>query len=196
MPRDFFITASQTKPLMVDGRVRKPFGRGAVTLARELARTWLGVEAEDFDSEDIDRGNEQEDEAIAFFEREHFREVKRPGFLEHPEIAFFGGTPDGIVGTFGIDIKCTNQKNHHDNLSEGMQLDKYKHQFQSYMELSGLDRWALVSYNRDFPENSRLAIEFMKRDNEYIDKLLSRVEKFYPLVQEEMEKLKQYEVTI
>lgn len=194
MPRKGFVTASQTKPLLVDGRTAPPFGRGAVTLARQIARVMAGIEKEDFDSKDIDRGNRLEDPAIACFERTFKFELRRPNFLIHPEIEHFGGTPDGISinDKFGVDIKCPNQKNHHDNLSEGIQLSNYKHQFQSYMAITGIDRWALVSYNPDFDSNNQLAVAWMKRDQEYIDKLLDRVKKFYPLIEKEYQKLSQY----
>jgi len=191
-PRKGYVTASQVQPLMVDGRTKGVFGRGAVSYARELARAMDGIKKQEIESKDIDRGNELEDEAISYFERTFLIEVERPDFLVHPDIEYFGGTPDGMVPDFGLDIKCPNQKNHHDNLSEGMQLSKYKGQFQSYMAITGLDRWALVSYNRDFADRSKLAIAWMKRDQQYIDKLLKRVQKFYPLVQKEYEKLKKY----
>lgn len=194
MPKKGYISASQTKCLMVNGRTKPPFGRGAVSYARRLARQMMGVEKEEINSHDIDRGNELEDDAIACFERTFNYEMRRPDFMIHPEIEFFGGTPDGIAITneFGIDTKCPNQKNHHDNLSEGMQLSDYKHQFQSYMSITGLDKWGLVSYNEDFPKDSQLVVAWMERDQEYIDKLLDRVKKFYPLVQEEYEKIKNY----
>lgn len=196
MPRNGYITASQTKPLLVDGRTAPPFGRGAVTLARQLARVMAGIEKEDFESKDIDRGNKLEDPAIACFERTFFIEVERPSFLTHDDIEFFGGTPDGLAKDFGLDIKCPNQKNHHDNLSEGIQLSKYEHQFQSYMSITGIDKWALVSYNPNFNKNNQLAVEWMERDKEYIEKLLERVQKFYPLIEKEYEKLTNYKPTL
>lgn len=192
MPKKGFVSASQTKSLLVDGRTRPPFGRGAVTLARQLARQMLDIEEESFDSVDIDRGNALEDEAIQCFERTFFIQMERPEFMAHPDIDFFGGTPDALDEEFGIDIKCPNQKNHHDNLSEGMQLSNYEHQFQSYMSITGLKKWALVSYNPDFTEQTQLVVAWMDRDQEYIEKLLERITLFYPLVQEEVEKLKTY----
>jgi hypothetical protein len=192
MPSVGFISASAVKPLMVDGRIRKPFGRGAVTYARQLAREMMGVEKEEFESYDIDRGNELEPEAIDFFERTFFIEGVSPEFTIHPEIEHFGGTADRIYPEYGIDIKSPNQKNHHDNLSEGMQLDDYKHQFQSYMAIYKLDRWALVSYNNSFPDHLKLVVAWMERDNEYIEKLEERVQLFYPVVLEELGKLKTY----
>ena len=192
MPKISYISASQVKPLMVNGKVREPFGAGAITYARLLARQMMGIEKEDFESKDIDRGNLLEDEAIEAFEAEFFTPVTRPGFLVHPEIEFFGGIPDGVTAQFGLDTKCPNQKNHNDNLIEGMQLSDYKHQLQSYMAITGLDTWYLVSYNPDFPDNLKLAVAKMERDQEYIDKLLERVKLFYPIVLEEVEKLKKY----
>lgn len=196
MPKKGFISASQVKPLLVNGKTSPPFGRGAVTYARQLARQMLDIEKEEFESQDIQRGNELEDEAIMCFEQTFFIEMQRPEFMVHPDIDFFGGTPDALNEEFGIDIKCANQKNHHDNLSEGMQLSNYKHQFQSYMSITGLDRWALVSYNPDFTDDSKLVVAWMEKDDKYIKKLLDRAKKFYPLVQEELEKLKTYKPKI
>lgn len=196
MPKVSYISASQTDKLMVNGSTAPPFGRGAVTYSRELARQMDGVESKDFNSPDIDRGNEQEAEAIDFFERTFKVEGVSPEFTVHPTIDFFGGTADRVYKDFGIDIKCANQKNHHDNLSEGMQLKAYKHQFQSYMELYDKPRWALCSYNRAFNDNSKIVVAWMERDQKYIDKLLERVKLFYPLVMDEYEKLKSYKAKI
>lgn len=196
MPKVNFISASQTNSLMVDGRIRPPFGRGAITYARQLARDILGIEKEEFDSKDIDRGNDLEDEAIEFFEGLFFTSGERPEFIVHPEIEHFGGTPDWKCDEFGIDIKCPNQKNHHDNLVEGVQLSKYEHQFQSYMAITGLDRWGLASYNKAFPDNTKMAIAWMERDQAYIDKLLDRVQKFWPVVEDELQKLQSYQAKL
>lgn len=192
MPRVSYISASEVKPLMTDGRIRPPFGRGAITYARQLAREVVGIEREEFVSADIERGNELESEAIDLFERTFFVQGETPDFTTHPEIDFFGGTADRVYADFGIDIKCPNQKNHHDNLVDGMQLKDYEHQFQSYMAIYDKPKWALASYNRNFTDRTKLVVAWMKRDDEYISKLLDRVEKFYPIVQEEVEKLKSY----
>ena len=177
---------------MVDGKLRPPFGRGAISYSRWLARDIVGITNDEIESADIDRGNELEDEAVSFFEATFFVEGERPDFIIHPEIEFFGGTPDWMNSKYGVDIKCPNQKNHHDNLAEGIQLDDYKHQFQSYMSITGYDRWGLVSYNRTFTDNAKIATAWMERDQEYIDKLLERVKLFYPIVLEEVDKLKKY----
>ena len=192
MPKRGFVTASQTSCLLVNGSTRPPFGRGAVTYSRQLARDMYDIETEEFHSDDIDRGNELEAAAIACFERTMFVEINRPDFMVHPEIDFFGGTPDGLATDFGMDAKCPNQKNHHDNLGEGMQLGKYKAQFQSYMAITGLDRWALASYNPSFTKNTQMVVAWMDRDEGYIEMLLDRVKKFHPIVMEELEQLKNY----
>jgi len=196
MPMHSFISASQTKSLMVDGKLRPPFGRGAITYSRWLARDIVGIQNDEIESPDIDRGNELEDEAVSFFEATFFVEGQRPEFIIHPDIEFFGGTPDWMDSDFGIDIKCPNQKNHHDNIIEGIQLDDYKHQFQSYMAITGFKKWGLVSYNPTFTDNAKLAVSWMVRDEEYIKKLLQRVKLFYPIVMEEVEKLKGYKPKI
>src|SRR5699024_3341970 len=136
---------------------------------------------------DIQRGNDLEEEALKAFERKMFVELERPNFAEHPEIEHFGGTADGLTMDYGVDTKCPNAKNHHDNLAEGKQLKKYKDQFQAYMELYERNRWALASYNPKFPPESRLVVEWMDRDDEYIDKMKERVQLFWPLVEEEVQ---------
>jgi len=195
MPKDGYITASQVSALMVNGSVRKPFGRGAVTYARELARVIVGIQKKELDTPDIQRGNELEEEALQAFERKMFVELERPNFKPHPVIEHFGGTADGLAWEFGVDTKCPNAKNHHDNLIECAQLKKYQGQFQAYMELYDRDRWALASYNPKFPPESRLVVCWMKRDQEYIDKMKERVELFWPIVEEEVEQLENYIIT-
>lgn len=196
MPKVNYISASAVAPLMVNGRIHPPFGRGAITYARELARAIVGIGVDEFESEDIDRGNTLESEAIDFFEQTFFIEGVSPDFTPHPDIEFFGGTADRVYSDFGIDIKCPNQKNHHDNLAEGIQLKDYEHQFQSYMAIYGKDRWGMASYNPNFTDNSKLVLAWMERDQEYIDKLLERVRLFYPLVLEEVCGLRVYKAEL
>lgn len=192
MPKNNYVSASQVKPLLVNGRTKPPFGRGAVTLARELARGIVGIESDDFSSADIDRGNELESDAIDFFERTFMIEGVSPEFTPHPTVEHFGGTADRVFQEFGIDTKCPNQKNHHDNLSEGMQLSDYEHQFQSYMAIYDKPKWGLVSYNPNFTGNTKIVVAWMERDDKYINKLIKRIPLFWELVEEEAELLNKY----
>jgi hypothetical protein len=184
----------------VNGKQEDGFGVGAISLARELARQIVGVEdEEEYISFDMRRGIESEWIACEVYAERNLVTFEDPDFITHPDIPFFGGTPDRLVGVHGgMDVKCPNNKNHHENILFAAQLSGYKHQFQSYMAITGREWWDFVSYNSNFPVPIDLVSHRMERDEPYIKVIEDRVESFWPIVQREVQCLQEKieEVTV
>jgi hypothetical protein len=197
MPKNGCISATQVALLLVSGKGPDGFGVGAFTLARKIARESLGVIEEEISGKDIDRGNEYEPDALDRYREIKLVDLEYPGWAVHPDIPFFGGTADGLVGiSGGVDTKCPNNANHHLNLVGAQtkdhsisQLDDHKVQFQSYMAIYDRQWWDMASYNPNYPEPLDMAILRMERDQEFIDKMLSKIKLFWPHVQKEIELL-------
>ena len=60
------------------------------------------------------------------------------------------------------------------------------------MWVTGRAWWDFVSYHPDFPENARLIVRRIKRDDAYIDRLFESISSFTSEVQAEVELIRNY----
>jgi len=74
-----------------------------------------------------------------------------------------------------VEIKCANEKDHA-SAKSGKVPDKYYPQLQHQLAVSGLDSLFYFSYRGALKEGVQIVV---KRDEEYIDKLIEREEQFY-----------------
>jgi hypothetical protein len=88
-----------------------------------------------------------------------------------------GCSPDGMAEDRGVEIKCPNDKNYFAIIIDGEKAidKKYLWQCQFSMMVTGLDKWDLVFYNRNFDRN--ILIFEQTRDEEMIKKLEEGVKK-------------------
>lgn len=119
----------------------------------------------------MERGNELEPYARTLFELETGLEVREVGFCED-ESNWFGVSPDGLIGTnSGAEFKCKDIHTHAELFLKKDNWKEYKWQIQGAMMVTGAESWFYVSYNPWFPQNKKLYIEEVKRDNDLIDQL-------------------------
>lgn len=188
MPKSGYITASKFEQLMKPTDIKKgEFGDGATNLAYRLAAERMGVEYDDNSfGRAIEWGIDNEPLARRTYESENFTNVIVPTFIEHPDIEFVGGTPDGLVGEDGgIEIKCPENPAYHlRNCANAYQYhNNYKAQVQGYLMISGRKWWDFVSYDPRFPAFKRLGTHRILPDQEYIDILAQRLKDFNQLIQ-------------
>lgn len=146
-------------------------GKGLDTYILELmAEYYAMVPAERYTNPDIERGIELEATARGIYELERGVKIDEVGFVEGGE--FFGCSPDGLIGEDGgIEIKCTNNKNHFALMLKGESgIDsKYIWQIQMCLFITGRKWWDFVSYNPNF-KNSLIVFR-IKPDNKMHKKL-------------------------
>lgn len=101
------------------------------------------------------------------------------GFVKHPSIAWLGSSPDGLVGTEGlVEIKSP-----HNSL---VQLGTWKHgmpsehkpQVQCNLWVTGRAWCDFISFDPRLPENLRLYVERVPRDDKYIADMEKAVTRF------------------
>lgn len=169
MPKPGFITASAFNSVMT-----KAVGKTVLRECCRIACERLGVTGleEQFDISGlrmIEWGNEMESLAIAAYETETFNSVhSKQKFHQLPGM-MVGGTPDGLIGKDGVlEIKCPNSDNHLMNITQGAQVSDYINQVQAYLWIT--DRWwcDFVSYDPRFPEDLRLYVQRIERDDKII----------------------------
>ena len=148
-------------------------------MAELIAERLTGQPAERFSNAAMAWGTEKEPEArdaYCFYRGETVKEV---GFIYHPTIEQSGCSPDGLVGDDGlIEIKSPNTATHLETLLGQMVPRKYIDQIQFQMACTGRQWCDFVSYDPRLPENMRLFIKRMPRDEKRIAELETEVAGF------------------
>jgi predicted phage-related endonuclease len=119
-------------------------------------------------------------------------DVSQVAFVDHPNVEWFGCSPDGVVGDEGlIEIKCGNTTTHLDWMEDGKVPTKHIPQIMAQMSVTGRKWCDFVSYDPRLPEDLQLFIVRVNRDQEYIDSMEAEVKKFLKEVEETINKLKE-----
>ena len=135
-------------------------------------------------------GTDTEPLARAAYEAERQVMVDEEGFVEHPQIANAGASPDGLVGKDGlVEIKCPNTATHIETLLTGVVPKKYLDQMMWQMICTGREWCDFVSYDPRMPEHLQLFIKRIPFDPAYADTLNTEVSKFLEEVDATIEKL-------
>jgi putative phage-type endonuclease len=107
------------------------------------------------------------------------RPVVEVGFFDHPSIGMAGASPDGFIGDDGmLEIKCPTTGTHIETLL-GEAIDpKYVKQMMWQMACTGRKWCDFVSYDPRLPEELRLYIQRVERDDAGITALEGDVRLF------------------
>lgn len=134
-------------------------------LAELLCERLTGVCEPGFTSAPMQWGKDQEPFARQAYEFRKGVEVYEVGFIDHPEVAMSGASPDGYVGDDGlIEIKCPNTATHLDTLLNGGVAGKYVTQIQWQLACTGRAWCDFVSFDPRLPAELQLHIERIPRD--------------------------------
>jgi putative phage-type endonuclease len=148
--------------------------------------------AESFTNSAMQWGTEQEPFARIAYETKMNLFVEQIPFMDHPQIEWFGCSPDGLVGEDGlIEIKCPNTTTHLEYIDGGKPPAKYIPQMQSQMACTGRKWCDFVSFDPRLPENLQLFVVRLDRDDGYIKDMETEVQKFLQEVNELFTKLKE-----
>ena len=115
-----------------------------------------------------------DNEALARSAYSFFRdaEVEEVGFVEHPRVPMSGASPDGLVGSDGLlELKCPNTATHIDTLLAKTIPDKYLAQMQWQMACTERAWCDFASFDPRLPENMRLFVHRVGRDDLRIKEL-------------------------
>lgn len=137
--------------------------------AQLVAERLTGVVAEGFTNAAMEWGKEKEAEARAAYGFYTNETVELIDFVTHPVMLMSGASPDALVGMDGlVEIKCPNTATHIETLLGGSVPGKYQFQMQWQMACTG--RWwcDFVSYDPRMPEDMRLFVRRLERDEEAI----------------------------
>jgi hypothetical protein len=137
------------------------------------AEKLTGVSAEKpFPTTDaMQHGIDTEAEARREYELQTLNSVMEVGFISAGDL--FGASPDGLIGHSGmVEIKCPQINTHIGYLlKKGDAWKSYRHQIMGQLWVSGRIWCDFVSYQPDFPEDKRILIEQVTRDEKYMEML-------------------------
>jgi putative phage-type endonuclease len=155
-----------------------------------VAERLTGLRSPGFTSTAMQWGVDNERAAVAAYELETGRMVSDVGFVQHPEIADSGASPDGLVGDEGlIEIKCPETKTHVHTLLQKKVPAQYMPQIQWQLACTGRAWVDFVSFDPRLPAHLMLEIIRVERDQSLIDQYAAEIKKFLDEVTETVAKL-------
>lgn len=172
------VTASRIGDMMA--KTKSGWGSSRANYAAQLvAERLTGVVAESFSNAAMRHGTETEPEARSAYAFYSDCTVAEVGFVNHPKIAMSGASPDGLIDDDGcLELKCPNTATHIDTLLGASVPSKYAHQIQWQMACAGRQWTDFCSYDPRMPENMRLFIRRVRRDDAMIADLEREVTAF------------------
>ena len=193
------LTSSTIWNLTVEPKLIKDKGQLSATtkeyLNGKLAERLTGVQR-DFKSDATTHGLEMEGEAIKYYETITAKKVTPTTYIEAIN-GLYGGTPDGLLETGIIQIKCPYNFTNHLNygLVNSQEYFKVKYreyywQCQSDMMVAEKEYCDFVSYCADMPEGLKLFIIRLDRNLEDMQFLLKKIEQAGEYMNDTLNQLK------
>ncbi len=146
------------------------------------------VVEESYVNADMQRGTEKEPIARAAYEAHTGTFVTQTGFWLHPEIKFFGASPDGLVGDEGlIEIKCPRTSTHLRYRSENKVPTQYKRQMMCQLLCTGRKWVDFVSFDDRVRDSKQLFIIRFEPKQSDMDEMLEKIQSFLAAVAKECE---------
>lgn len=148
-------------------------------MAQLIAERLTGTLAESFTSKEMQHGIDTEPFARAAYEFYQNATVDAAEFVAHPRIPMTGASPDGYVSADGlVEIKCPNTATHIDTLLGQSVPGRYVTQMQWQMACTGRAWCDFVSFDPRMPEDMRLFVRRVDRDETQIAELEREIRTF------------------
>lgn len=172
--------ATASRIVDVVARIKSGWGASRANyMAQLVCERMTGTPQDGYVNGAMQRGLENEPEARVAYEFYSDNTVVEVGFIDHPTIPMSGASPDGHVGDDGsVEIKCPNTSTHIDTLLSGKVPEKYVVQMQWQMACSGRQWCDFVSYDPRMPEDLKLFVQRVRRNDEDIAALEQAVKDF------------------
>lgn len=183
------VTASRVADVIA--KTKTGYGASRANYAAELiAERLTQTTAPSFTNAAMQWGTDQEPHARASYCFLRDVDVEEIAFVDHPEIAMSGASPDGLVGLDGlVEIKCPNTATHLDTLLSETVPTKYVTQMQWQMACTGRQWCDFGSFDPRLPEDMRLFVRRVDRDDALIADLEAKVSDFLAEIDAKVEAL-------
>lgn len=184
------LTASRMADAMA--KVKAGYGASRANLMAEIVVERLtGQKTEGFTNAAMQHGIDTEPHARAAYEFHTDNTVELIGFVDHPSIAMFGASPDGLIGSAGLlEIKCPGSAAHIDVLLRGAIPGKYQTQMATQLACTGREWCDFVSFDPRLPEAMRLFVKRFYREASQIVEIEREAEIFLAEVDDTIKRLR------
>ena len=161
-------------------------------MAELICERLTGVRGDFYMNAAMQWGVEKEPEARAFYEAQTGSLVTEVGFTPHNFIDAAGASPDGLVDDDGlVEFKCPITATHLDTVLTETVPGKYATQMQWQMACTGRKWCDFVSYDPRLPEEMRLFVKRVPRDDAVVSMLEREVMMFLNEMYDKLVKLKE-----
>lgn len=148
-------------------------------LGELVAERLTGCRADGFKSADMEWGNETEAQARGAYAIYSGGTLTPVPFVDHPFIPMAGASPDHLVNDDGlVEIKCPATHTHIATLLGGKINPDYLTQMQWQMACTNRLWCDFVSFDPRMPEDMRLFVQRVERDDKRIAELEAAVDAF------------------
>ena len=183
------LTASRTADMLATIKTGESASRRnlrADLIVERLTKT----KTEGFTSSSMQWGIDNEPFARMAYEVKTQVFVDKILFVRHPTIDWFGCSPDGLIDNEGmVEFKCPNSATHLEYLESREVPKNYYTQMQTQLCVTGRKWNDFCSFDPRFPEELKLVIIRVNRDEEFIKNLESEAIKFLAEVEEKYQEL-------
>ncbi len=160
--------------MIITPKTGKPSTQAQKYLYTLAGERLAGAKAESFQSAWMERGIEVEQEARDLFQMVRDVEVKQVGVVYPDDKKLYSCSPDGLLETEGVEIKCPSMAVHVSYLLAGGLPSDYIPQVQGGMLITGFFSWNFLSY---YPGLPPLMIK-VQRDDAFCAKLKIALQEF------------------
>jgi len=184
------VTASRVADILARTKTGPSASRQNYLIELALQRT-TGIIQESYSNAAMEWGTQTEPQARVAYEVNTNNFVDQVAFVDHPSIAWFGCSPDGLVSDRGlVEIKCPNSTTHWEYFKFNRPPQKYVIQMQAQMACTGRQWCDFVSFDPRMPDRSQLLIVRVDRDEAFIAEMEAEIKKFLDEVQTEVNLMK------
>ena len=184
------VTASRVADILAQTRTGPSASRQNYLIELALQRSTGTIEPS-YTNAAMEWGTQTEPQARVAYEVETGNFVDQVAFIDHPTIANFGCSPDGLVGNDGaIEIKSPNSSTHWEYFKSKKPPQKYVIQMQTQLCVTGRKWCDFVSFDPRMPSRSQLLIVRVDRDEAFIAEIEEKVKQFLSEVEVEVNLMK------
>ena len=184
------VTASRVADILAKTKTGPSASRQNYLIELAIQRT-TGIIQESYSNAAMEWGTQTEPQARVAYEVKSGNFVDQVAFIDHPNIEWFGCSPDGLVSDKGlIEIKCPNSPTHWEYFKSKEPPKKYFIQMQAQMAVTGKDWCDFVSFDPRMPERSQLLIVRVDRDSKFINEMIVEIQQFLSEVEVEVNLMK------
>ena len=184
------VTASRVADILAKTKTGPSASRQNYLIELALQRT-TGIIQESYTNAAMEWGTQTEPQARVAYEVNTNNFVDQVAFIDHPNIAWFGCSPDGLVSDRGlVEIKCPNSATHWEYFKAKKAPNKYVIQMQAQMAVTGRDWCDFISFDPRMPDRSQLLIAQVPKDSEFILFMEAEIKQFLSEVEVEVNLMK------